>query len=294
MSNLQHLGSQLRTHKDTKVPSTCLKCQQYSHFAMNCKETSSTCGRCGDGHPTLECGSLTTIRCTPCGSSEHQTNDPMCPERQNRENALLLKDPEALMPYYATNERWTWGLPQQENLTPENPPSVLKKPLRPSHLPGSMKQSQHIPRHQGTLLGSGFQRHPAQTGANSVTITNPHRNRHTLADATATVATTLLAQPDTLPVNTSSSLSLTIVSWIKRHGERSACFLARGSPAKNVFQRALLLIAMSSTVVTGPPRTRVRLSWTQVATATPWSTATRKGLRVEGNTSKWALELSAS
>ena len=158
MSSPQHLGSQLCTHKDIKVPSTCLKCQQYGHFAMNCAEMLPTCGRCGDGHPTLECDTHATTKCTPCGSNDHQTNNPECPKHQNWENALLLKDPETLMPYYTTNERWTWGLPQKGDVTPENPPPAPKRPSRPTHPQGPMRQPQHALQRQGTLLRSGFQR----------------------------------------------------------------------------------------------------------------------------------------
>ena len=220
MSSLQHLGSQLRTHKDIKVPSTCLKCQQYGHFTMNCAETLPTCGKCGNGHPTLECGTHTTPKCTPCGSNDHQTNDPACPERQNRENALLLKDPETLTPYYTTNERWTWGLPQKGDMAPESPPPVPKRPLRPMHPPGQMKQPQRAPQHQGTLLGSGFRRRPARSGTNSVPIANP-RHGHTLADVTASVSADSLIRPATQPVGHPSLdppfHSLLVPHWIDRH-----------------------------------------------------------------------------
>jgi hypothetical protein len=70
MSNPQHLGTQIRTHKDIKIPGTCIKCQQYGHYAPHCKEESNTCGKCGNNHPTSECNTTTT-KCTPCGSTEH-------------------------------------------------------------------------------------------------------------------------------------------------------------------------------------------------------------------------------
>ena len=206
MSSPQHLGSQLRTHKDIKVPSTCLKCQQYSHFAMNCAETLSMCGKCSDGHPTLECDTHTTPKCMPCGSNDHQTNDPACPEHQNQENAILVKDPETLTPYYTTNERWTWGLPQKGDMVPKSPPPVPKRPSRPMHPPGQMKQLQRAPQHQGTLLGSGFRRWPARSGANSVPIANLRRG-HTLADITASMSADSLIHPATQPVSASLTQS---------------------------------------------------------------------------------------
>lgn len=82
MGSPLHLGSQLRIHKDIKAPSTCLNCQQYSHYATNCKETSPTCGKCASTHTTAECKADET-KCTPCGSDSHQTNNLSCPKRQN-------------------------------------------------------------------------------------------------------------------------------------------------------------------------------------------------------------------
>ena len=196
MSSPQHLGSQLRTHKDIKAPSTCLKCQQYGHFAVNCAETLPTCGKCGSKHPTLECDTHTATRCTPCRSNDHQTNDPSCPERQNRENAMLLKDPETLTPYYTTSEKWTWGLPQKGDVLPESPPPIPKRPSRPTHPPSQARQPQRAPQRQGTLLGSGFQRRPTGTGANNVPIANPRCGR-TLADVAAAVSTISVTQPIT-------------------------------------------------------------------------------------------------
>ena len=159
MSSPQHLGSRLRTHKDIRAPSTCFKCQQYSHFAPNCKEALPTCGKCGNDDPTHECDAM-SIRCTPCESRDHQTNNLMCPERQKWEDAILMKDPETLTPYYSTAERWTWGLPQQAcantedlaaipSVEPQCPTHCSKPPPRQSH-------RQHHPKRQGTLLGSGF------------------------------------------------------------------------------------------------------------------------------------------
>ena len=206
MSSPQHLGSQLRIHKDIKVPSTCLKCQRYGHFVINCTETRPTCGKCGGGHPTLECDTHTTTRCTPCGSSDHQTNDPACPERQSRENAIMLKDPETLTPYYTTHERWTWGLPQREDVTPEDPPPAPKRPSRPIQPHGPTKQQQRAPQRQGTLLGSGFQRRPTTTGANSEPIANLRRGL-TLADVAASVSANSLTRPATQPVDASLTQS---------------------------------------------------------------------------------------
>ena len=103
----------------------------------------------------------------------------MCPERQKREDAILMKDPEALTPYYSTAERWTWGLPQQACANTEDlaaiPSVESQRPTRRPKPPPRQSHRQHHPKRQGTLLGSGFRRMPAQTGANSTPVVNPRR-----------------------------------------------------------------------------------------------------------------------
>ena len=190
MSSPLHLGTQLRIHKDIKAPGTCLNCQQYGHYATNCKETSPTCGKCANDHLTSECKS-TTLKCTPCGSLDHQSNDPNCIERQNCESALLTKDVEALSPYYSTVERWTWSLSQEDNPPFEDPPALQKRFPRPPPQNCHAKQPQRPQTRQNTLFGSGFQRRPnqTQTGANSTPINNPRQRGTTQTTQTVTPAT---------------------------------------------------------------------------------------------------------
>ena len=105
----KHLGSNLRIHKDIKAPSPCNRCQRYGHISADCPETRSTCGKCAEEHRTHECQSSNS-KCTPCGSTEHQTNDMHCPQRITRERAILAKNPEALSPYYSDSKNWfTFG-----------------------------------------------------------------------------------------------------------------------------------------------------------------------------------------
>src|SRR5258706_11739832 len=111
-----HMGSQLQLHKDIRTPGTCNQCQKYGHIAPDCKETSPTCAKCGEDHRTRECASGGT-KCTPCGSPDHQTNDERCPERIGRENTSMDKKPEAFTPYFISDERWTWGLNENESPT---------------------------------------------------------------------------------------------------------------------------------------------------------------------------------
>ena len=100
---ISHMGSQLCIHKDIRTPGTCNHCQKYSHIAPDCKEASPTCGKCGEDHRGAEC-TTGHIKCTPCGSTDHQTNDEKCPEHIVCENAVIDKKPEAHTPYYITDE----------------------------------------------------------------------------------------------------------------------------------------------------------------------------------------------
>lgn len=204
MSSPQHLGSQLRTHKDIRAPSTCLKCQQYGHFTPNCKETSPTCGKCSNNHSTLECKSA-AIKCTPCRSADHQTNNLICPERQKQESTILMKDPEALTPYYSTTKWWTWGLSHQNSMIPEG---ITTTPREPQHLTccpkPPPKQMQPTSKHQGTLLGSGSQHLPVQTGANNIPIVNPCQPKAPAEGPADTNAPSLPSPPSSHPVNVPS------------------------------------------------------------------------------------------
>ena len=166
----KHLGSNLRIHKDIKAPSTCNRCQTYGHISTGCPDESPTCARCAGSHHGTKCTS-NAIKCTPCGSGTHQTNDENCPERKSRESAILNKNPETLSPYYTTYEPWTWGL----NKTDSNHESPNQEPSKntPSASASSMRQKKGNQQPKGkqgqqsTLFDGGIQRQQPPTGPNS-------------------------------------------------------------------------------------------------------------------------------
>ena len=110
---INHLGSQLSLHKDTKDHIACARCQKYGHIATGCKE-GFTCGKCGGDDKTWDCTS-NGLKCTPCGATDHKTNDARCPKRIERVNIYRDRMPEAFTPFYLTSERWTWGLANDES-----------------------------------------------------------------------------------------------------------------------------------------------------------------------------------
>ena len=172
---ISHMGSQLRIHKDIRSPGTCNRCQKYGHFAQDCKEEDSTCAKCGDNHRTTDCATGGT-KCTPCGSTEHRTNDENCPERIERENAIINKNPETLTPYYITDERWTGGLPDNSPPGPTTLPEGTQQNRRPYVI--NTRHGRTHPRiagratQQRTLTSSGFQRKSVQTGTNNIPLGN--------------------------------------------------------------------------------------------------------------------------
>src|SRR5258706_8010229 len=170
---ISHMGSQLCLHKDIRTPSTCVQCQRYGHIAPDCKETLPTCAKCREDHWTRECATNDT-KCTPCGSSDHWTNVESCPKCIDHENATLDKNPKALTPYYITDERWTWGL--HDNEPPNHAPDTAH--TQQGHQPDLINTHQkHIYTHtkgpviqQRTLTSSSFHHKPMQTGFNTTPL----------------------------------------------------------------------------------------------------------------------------
>ncbi|PVF91248.1 hypothetical protein CPB86DRAFT_660385, partial [Serendipita vermifera] len=94
--------------RDTWEPSTCSKCQRYGHYVSNCAAAHPTCRNCGKDHRTSECTDDTTMKCTPCGSTEHITNSAECPEYIKRLKVTQEKAPENLRALYPTEENWMY------------------------------------------------------------------------------------------------------------------------------------------------------------------------------------------
>jgi len=174
--HIQHLNSQLRIHKDIKTHSTCNRCQKYGHIAQDCAETTSTCAKCGGAHRT---GESNDKKCTPCGSSEHHTNQEQCPERIKR-CAKMDRRPNEFSPYYITQERWTWGL--YDNETPR-PPQNIPGTQQGHGSDAANPNQKHIPnrakRHpakQSKPTDRRFHQGRTQTGANTTPLGDRAKN----------------------------------------------------------------------------------------------------------------------
>ena len=93
--------------KCRREPVRCLKCQGYNHVANECIIRRDVCARCGGGHRTNEC-TESTLRCTPCDTSGHASNDRTCPTFLRKCMEHDAKNPENQLPFYPSVEAWTW------------------------------------------------------------------------------------------------------------------------------------------------------------------------------------------
>ena len=168
---IKHLGSQLKTHKDIKTPSTCNCCQKYGHILAKCPDTSPTCANCTGQHSTASCTSSTT-KCTPCGLPEHCTNSTRCPERYTCEEALMIKNPKALTPYYTMHEHWTWGIDPHETMII---PELVFEPSKPNN-PGPAPTYQCNRRNQSHTKGKKGQQDMLTSMFNHPNTAKPDTN----------------------------------------------------------------------------------------------------------------------
>jgi hypothetical protein len=97
--------------KEMKEPARCNKCQTYGHFARECKASKDTCAQCGGDHRTSGC-TQEDRWCVPCAVATHSSNSRTCPQFVRRLGILNTRNPEYALPFYQTNEEWTWEQPR--------------------------------------------------------------------------------------------------------------------------------------------------------------------------------------
>jgi hypothetical protein len=125
-------GNLVNVHKDLRQPMRCVKCHNYGHFKDSCPNEERCANCASDSHSTADCNNSNTPSCAACADgSNHTASSPNCPTFIAKQKALLQRFPENTMPYYPTEERWTWV---QNPANPERPssPAPLDQP-RLSH-----------------------------------------------------------------------------------------------------------------------------------------------------------------
>jgi hypothetical protein len=106
--------------KDIREPIRCNGCQEYGHIRINCKNKAA-CAHCASNdHESTNCPPNQPARCHSCGpNSRHASYSRDCPEFINRSATLNARYPENMMPYFPTEEKWTWASspPKLSNVT---------------------------------------------------------------------------------------------------------------------------------------------------------------------------------
>lgn len=89
----------------------CMKCNKFGHFVANCKSFTDTCAVCAQAHRSSECTDKTHPKCVNCpaGSDGHPSWSRMCPDFLRRCKDFDAKFPENSIPFYPTDEEWTWA-----------------------------------------------------------------------------------------------------------------------------------------------------------------------------------------
>lgn len=115
----------VKTEKCKKEPVRCMKCQKFGHYAANCSQKDNVCGTCGNNHLTSSCSEKIVRKCASCSSTDHASWDKKCPTFLIKNKEYEERNPEVGMPYFPTDEPWTW---QPSPTFSTNPKTSLKPP----------------------------------------------------------------------------------------------------------------------------------------------------------------------
>ena len=125
--------------EDIKLPIRCVKCQEYGH-TCDAFIRVDKCANCASvSHSTSSCVYKDAPSCASCGANlVHTSSLPKCPVFIKKCAALEDRTPENAMPYFPTNEAWTWASaptnpPQPTSLLPEMPPMWTSSCLQAPH-----------------------------------------------------------------------------------------------------------------------------------------------------------------
>ena len=125
--------------KCKQEPVRCLKCQGYNHVVNECIIRRDICAKCGENHRAAKCNS-SILTCTPCGVQGHASNNQTCPTVLRKCADHKVKNPENLLPFFPSKEKWMWEStpPSSQRLAI---PTDLASLVRPNRR-GNMRQMQ--------------------------------------------------------------------------------------------------------------------------------------------------------
>ncbi len=86
--------SRTRIGKIKKEPIRCLKCQNWNHYANECKASEDTCSNCAKPHRTSKCPNPLKRRCVSCKTSDHASWSRECPTFVRKTDECNARYPE--------------------------------------------------------------------------------------------------------------------------------------------------------------------------------------------------------
>ena len=92
-----------------KEPLRCMKCQEWNHKANHCPMLMDRCGNCAREHKTADCSYPRSKRCVSCRSDNHASWSRECSVFLRKMKELTERHLENLMPFFPTNDPWTWS-----------------------------------------------------------------------------------------------------------------------------------------------------------------------------------------
>jgi hypothetical protein len=173
-------GHVVTIRKDLREPIRCNKCQLYGHIRGACL-SDEKCAHCASNdHTTTDCRPNQRPCCVSCGpDSNHASSSCTCPAFKEKCIALDARYPENSMPYFPTDERWTWAqAPPKLSNAPPQPQPLLQPPPQSEPQPQSQPQSQsQRPRDNGWQQAPSRYRQTTLPGAPSHSNSSPKRSQ---------------------------------------------------------------------------------------------------------------------
>jgi hypothetical protein len=155
-----------------KEPLRCMKCQGWNHMAKQCEYTNDKCSNCAGGHKSEACSHPRSRRCVSCKTDDHASWSRECPIFLRKAEELNARHPENLMPFFPTDDPWTWSTGANKPA-----PTLAKQNAPKTTNIGKGKQKENRP--GGPLTSYNPGAYPSQTefwANNSVHDDAPHLN----------------------------------------------------------------------------------------------------------------------
>ena len=98
--------SRTKVGKIKKEPIRCLKCQNWNHYANECKASEDTCSNCAEPHRTSQCPNPLIRRCVSCKTSDHTSWSRECPIFVRKTDEYNARYPENELPFIPSDKPW--------------------------------------------------------------------------------------------------------------------------------------------------------------------------------------------